>query len=157
MGATERRLLADCDHQPAHDEVPVDVLVTMVRPPRLRYFDQSTGACPVGVVTRTRRAALARFVWGLAIGCRTRRTGPLRSDGDERPTDALRTQPRLLGLVGMGWDAAMPNIQIMHNDPVGGDEDRFGVGLLPVLTTDRARSTSCAFSPNSLTGRSATR
>lgn len=96
---------------------------------------------------------LARFVWAPATGVAN---GSHRAfcglDGTTNiPTDV---EPSTLatGIVGMGWDAADANIQVLHND-LSGAATKIDLGSsFPVPTTDRSEVYEVQLhSPNSLT------
>ena len=94
---------------------------------------------------------LARIVWGPATGVATTTN---RAFCGMRPTAApTDVEPSsLLNIVGMGWDAADTNIQMMTNDGTG-VATKIDLGAsFPVPTVDRQEVYEMQlFSPNSLT------
>lgn len=96
---------------------------------------------------------LARFVWAPATGVsNTSHRAFCGLDGTTNvPTD-VENSGLTTGIVGMGWDAADANIQIMHND-LSGAATKIDLGAsFPVPTVDRGEVYELQlFSPNSLT------
>ena len=96
---------------------------------------------------------LARFVWGPATGVSNASHRAFCGlDGTTNvPTD-VENSGLTTGIVGMGWDAADTNIQIMHND-LAGVATKIDLGSsFPVPTTDRSEVYELQlYSPNSLT------
>ena len=98
---------------------------------------------------------LARFVWGPATGVsNTSHRAFCGLDGTTNtPADAENSGASSnTGIVGMGWDAADANIQIMHND-LSGTATKIDLGAsFPVPTVDRGEVYELQlYSPNSLT------
>jgi hypothetical protein len=96
---------------------------------------------------------LARFVWGPATGvANASHRAFCGLDGTTNvPTD-VENSGLTTGIVGMGWDAADANIQIMHND-LSGTATKIDLGTsFPVPTADRGEVYELQlYSPNSLT------
>ncbi len=95
---------------------------------------------------------LVRTLWGPSTGVATatNRCFVGLSDANAAPTDV---EPSVrLNIVGMGWDAADANIQIMSNDGTGA-ATKIDLGAsFPVPTTDRTSVYEVQlYSPNSLT------
>jgi hypothetical protein len=94
---------------------------------------------------------LARCVWGPATGAATTTSRafagliPSAVPTDVEPSTQLHC-------VGMGWDAADANIQLMHNDGTG-TATKIDLGVsFPVPTVDRSEVYEVQlYSPNSLT------
>ncbi len=83
---------------------------------------------------------LAQFLWGPATGVATATTRAfVGMDGDTNAPTDVENSTKLTGIVGMGWDAADANIQIMHND-LAGVATKIDLGAnFPVPTTDRSQ------------------
>lgn len=96
---------------------------------------------------------LARFMWAPATGVSNASHRAFCGlDGTTNvPTD-VENSGLVTGIVGMGWDAADANIQIMHND-LSGAATKIDLGAsFPVPTVDRGEVYELQlFSPNSLT------
>lgn len=96
---------------------------------------------------------LARFVWGPATGVSNASHRAFCGlDGDTNAVTDVENSSKISGIVGMGWDAADANIQIMHND-LAGTATKIDLGAtFPVPTTDRSQVYELQlYSPNSLT------
>jgi hypothetical protein len=96
---------------------------------------------------------LARFVWGPATGVSNASHRAFCGlDGDTNAVTDVENSSKISGIVGMGWDAADTNIQIMHND-LAGTATKIDLGAtFPVPTTDRSQVYELQlYSPNSLT------
>lgn len=134
----------------------LDVLVTTASTTAIAALrPNGSGARPVrvGKDANAPGGFLARFVWGPATGVsNTSNRAFCGLDGDANvPTD-VENSAKVTGLVGMGWDSADANIQIMHND-LSGAATKIDLGSgFPVPTTDRSEVYELQlFSPNSLT------
>jgi hypothetical protein len=95
---------------------------------------------------------LLKYLWGPATGVATTTNRAFCgvSDATAAPTD-VEPSTRL-NIVGMGWDAADTNVQILHNDGSGA-ATKIDLGAsFPVPTVDRTTVYELQlFSPNSLT------
>ncbi|MBL9075798.1 DUF2793 domain-containing protein [Tabrizicola sp.] len=98
---------------------------------------------------------LVRFVWAPATGVSNAShrafcglDGTTNTPTDVEPSGSTSNT----GIVGMGWDAADANIQIMHND-TSGTATKIDLGSsFPVPSTDRGEVYEVQlYSPNSLT------
>ena len=129
----------------------VDYLVTT--PSASAHAGLRTAANPI----RVGRSAgapggfLVQMLWGPATGVATSTT---RAFCGVRPTVAgSDVEPSTFtNIIGMGWDAADTNIQIMHNDG-SGTATKIDLGAsFPVPTADRTEVYELQlYSPNSLT------
>ena len=133
----------------------LDVLVTTASTTGLRHFDP-TAPVParfrVGKDANAPGGFLARFVWGPATGVsNTSNRAFCGLDGDANvPTD-VENSAKVTGLVGMGWDSADANIQIMHNDLSGRRRRSISGRAFRCRRPTGAGLRAAAFSPNSLT------
>ena len=137
----------------------LDVLVTTAATTAIAGIRPS--ASTAGRMVRVGRDAaapggfLARFTWGPATGVsNTSHRAFCGLDGTTNtPADAENSGTASnTGIVGMGWDAADANIQIMHND-LSGTATKIDLGAsFPVPTVDRGEVYELQlYSPNSLT------
>lgn len=96
---------------------------------------------------------LARFMWAPATGVAnaTHRAFCGLDGTTNVPTD-VENSSLVTGIVGMGWDTADTNIQIMHND-LSGAATKIDLGAsFPVPSADRGEVYELQlYSPNSLT------
>ena len=134
----------------------LDVLVTTASTTAIAALRPNGGSIRPVRVGRDANAPggfLARFVWAPATGVSNASHRAFCGlDGTTNvPTD-VNPSGATTGIVGMGWDAADANIQIMHND-LSGAATKIDLGSgFPVPTVDRGEVYELQlFSPNSLT------
>ncbi|WP_374374081.1 DUF2793 domain-containing protein [Tabrizicola sp.] len=134
----------------------LDVLVTTASTTAIAALRPNGGSIRPVRVGRDANAPggfLARFVWAPATGVSNASHRAFCGlDGTTNvPTD-VENSGLTTGIVGMGWDAADANIQIMHND-LSGAATKIDLGAsFPVPTVDRGEVYELQlFSPNSLT------
>ena len=129
----------------------VEVLVTTAAATAVAGLRVTSNMVRVGRNANAPGGFLARCVWGPATGVATATNrafaGMLTTavPGDTEPS-------ALVNCVGMGWDAADANIQIMHNDSTG-TCTKIDLGAsFPVSTVDRTEVYELQlYAPDSLT------
>jgi len=134
----------------------LDVLVTTASTTAIAAIRPNAAAARPVRVGRDANAPggfLARFVWAPATGVSNASHRAFCGlDGTTNIPSDVENSGLTSGIVGMGWDAADTNIQIMHND-LSGVATKIDLGAsFPVPTADRGEVYELQlYSPNSLT------
>jgi len=134
----------------------LDVLVTTASTTAIAGIRPgASGARPVRVGRDANAPGgfLARFVWAPATGVSNASHRAFCGlDGTTNIPSDVENSGLTTGIVGMGWDAADANIQVMHND-LSGVATKIDLGAsFPVPTADRGEVYELQlYSPNSLT------
>ena len=129
----------------------IELLVTTAATTAVAGLRTSANLVRVGRSATVPGGFLARCVWGPATGVATATNrafvGLIPSAA---PTDVQPSS--LTNIVGMGWDAADANIQLMHND-ASGTATKIDLGAsFPVPTLDRTEVYEVQlYAPNTLT------
>ncbi len=129
----------------------IELLVTVAATTAVAGLRGSANLVRIGRSAAAPGGFLSRMIWGPATGVATATNRafcgviPSTAPSDVEPST-------FLNIVGMGWDAADANIQIMHNDG-SGTATKINLGAsFPVPTVDRTEVYELQlYSPNSLT------
>lgn len=134
----------------------VDVLVTSASTSAIAALRPSGSGARLARVGNDANAPggfLARFVWAPATGVsNSSHRGFCGLDGNTNAPTDVDNSGLTTGIVGMGWDAADTNIQIMHND-LSGTATKIDLGSnFPKPSVDRDEVYELQlYSPNSAT------